>query len=137
MAARKKQATAEVIPLTPPVEGAYHSIRLKGQGHKLRYSHGPLLVQAERDQTITFRKEPYEHFLVMPGGVQFPLQNVASAIPLEAQVATKLSRTGRAFARKAEAIRVLQDRARARAAAAAPAAADEDDSEPLEEDDDV
>jgi hypothetical protein len=134
MAARKKQATAEVIQLTQPDERAYFSIRLKEQGHKLRYSHGVKLVEAERDQTISFRAEPYPHFVVMPGGVQFPIENVSSAIPMAAQVATKLSRTGRGNARKAEAIRVLQEKARARAAAATPAMANEDESEPLDED---
>ncbi len=131
MAARKRTATAEVIPLTqpPPREDAYFSVRLKEQGHKLRYSHGIKLIEAERDQTITFCKEPYPHFLVMPGGVQFPIENVSSAIPMAAQVATKLSRTGRGNARKAEAIRVLQERAKARAAAAAPVEAEEEDDE--------
>lgn len=132
MAARKKTATAEVIPLQsppPPVDGvSYFSLRLKQQGHKLRYSHGPQLVEADRDQTISFRKDPYPHFVVMPGGVQFPLENVASAIPTEAQVAAKLSRTGRVNARKAEAIRIMQEKARAaRAAASEPVDIEEDD----------
>lgn len=129
MATRKKTATAEVIQMPPvPVEGvAYFSLRLKEQGHKLRYSHGPKLVEAERDQTIAFRSEPYPHFVVMPGGVQFPLENVASAIPMASQLTAKLSRTGKVNARKAEAVRKLQERALARAAASEPVDVEEDE----------
>ncbi len=134
MAARKKTAVAEVIPLDPPTAPAegvrYQSIRLKAQGHKLRFSNTPLKVEATDTQTITLLTEPYKHFRVDPGGVEFPVENVSSAIGIDAGIAQKLSRTGRINERKAQQLRALAERRKARASAGVQKVDDEDD-EPL------
>lgn len=133
MAARKRAAAAaEVIqldPPTPPAGVSYQSIRLKEQGHKLRFSHTPLKVEASDTQTITFLREPYEHFRVDPGGVEFPLENVASSLQIDSGVARKLSRTGRINERKLRVLKAAEER-RARRAAEVQRI-DAEDDEPL------
>lgn len=71
----------------------YASLRLIDVVHKLRYGVQPKLVEANGEQTITYRNEPFAHFDVQPSGVQIPIHNVASAIPKEASVAAKMNRT--------------------------------------------
>jgi hypothetical protein len=135
MASRKRAAVAAVIPLAPPptphVDGvAYSSLRLKEQGHPLRFGTSAKLVQAMNDQTITFRSEPYPHFLVMPGGVEYPVDNVASALNIHASVVQKLSRTGRLNERKQRMMKVAEAKRTERAATGVQVIDDEDD-EPL------
>lgn len=134
MAARKKTATAEVIPLDPPAPAPagvrYQSIRLKAQGHKLRFSNTPLKVEASETQTITLVVEPYPHFRVDPGGVEFPMENIASALQIDSGIAQKLSRTGRINERKMRVLKAAEERRKARAAAEVQKVDDEDD-EPL------
>lgn len=134
MAAKKKTAAApEAVP-TPasaaPDGVRYQSIRLKEQGHKLRFSHGPKLVESKGDQTVTYLALPYPHFRVDPGGVEFPLENVASAIQTEASIAQKLSRTGRINLRKQAQLQALKERRKKRAETEVQVVDDEDD-EPL------
>lgn len=139
MAARKRAAAAAEAPETPapavPAGVQYASIRLKEQGHKLRFSHGPKLVQATDDQTITYLAEPYPHFRVDPGGIEFPLENVASALQTGAAIVQKLSRTGRMNARKQRLLKLAEEKRMARAAEGVQVIDDEDaDPLPLEED---
>ena len=130
MAAKKKTAeTVETLP-APAVGVSYQSIRLKAQGHKLRFSSTPLKVEATDDQTITLLTAPYNHFRVDPGGVEFPVENVSSAIRIDSAIAQKLSRTGRINARKARVLKLAEEKRLARAAAEVQFVDDEDD-EPL------
>jgi hypothetical protein len=71
----------------------YQSLRLKNVVHKLRYGVQPMLVEAGGDQTITYSETPFPHFEVLPSGVQIPLHNVSSAIPKDANVASKHAKT--------------------------------------------
>lgn len=135
MAAKKRAAAAaEVIPIVPPEAPApgvaYQSIRLKAQGHKLRFSATPLKVEASDNQTIMLRTEPYVHFIVEPGGVEFPMENVASAIRIDSGIARKLSRTGRINERKMRVLKLAEEKRKVRAATEVQDI-DDEDHEPL------
>lgn len=71
----------------------YASLRIIDVVHKLRFGVQPKLVEAGGDQTITYRDEPFPHFDVQPSGVQVPLHNVASAIPVTSSIAEKTNKT--------------------------------------------
>lgn len=78
----------------------YASIRTIKTPGKLRQSHVNL-IEATDGNTITFRSSPYPHFLVMPGGTEIPIWNVAGAVAVGSEIAQKLSRTERLAKRKA------------------------------------
>lgn len=93
----KKENLAALFP--PPERSAeigipYASLRTKSSPGNMRQS-GTNHIQASRDQGIYFLKEPYPHFRVTPGGHEIPVENVASAIPVQSQIAEKLSRKER------------------------------------------
>ncbi len=50
-------------------------------------------ITAAGTSKIVFRKEPFEHFAILPGGYQVPKENVASAIPKGSGRATVQKRT--------------------------------------------
>jgi hypothetical protein len=74
-------------------ETNYQSLRLYEPVHKLRQGSLPKLVEANSQRTITYREAPFPQFLVMPEGVEIPIHNVASAIPVGAGLADKMART--------------------------------------------
>jgi hypothetical protein len=137
MAARKKTATGAIpdsmvasAQAAVGIEGgvAYASVRIKEIGHKLRFSHSSKLIEATDTQTVTFLKEPFPHFRVDPGGVEFPLENVTSAMQVGALISQKLSRTGR-MKERAERLRKLA--AEKQAARKDIQVIDDEDDEPL------
>jgi len=71
----------------------YQSLRILDVIHKLRFGTQPKLVEATHDQTITYKDLPFPHFDVQPSGVQIPLHNVASCIPKDASIASKVGKT--------------------------------------------
>lgn len=71
----------------------YASLRLYAPIHKLRQGSLPNLVEANSTRTITFKAVPFDHFDVQPEGVQVPLHNVASAIPMGSGVGDKIAKT--------------------------------------------
>ena len=71
----------------------YQSLRLYSAVHKLRQGSLPNLVEANAQREITYRSEPFPQFLVMPEGVEIPLHNVASAIPVGSGLADKITKT--------------------------------------------
>jgi hypothetical protein len=93
----------------------YQSLRLRNVVHKLRYGVQPLLVDATSEQTITRHNDDgYIYFRVMPTGVEIPLHNVASAIPKNASIASKIGKTVGAMKQAREAKRqVAADKAAA------------------------
>jgi len=125
----------------------YASIRTIKTPGKLRQSHVNL-IEAIDGNTITFRSFPYPHFLVMPGGTEIPIWNVAGAVAVGSEIAQKLSRTERLAKRKAALEAKMGERTESRPARAEPVRApkvrkgvqevpsDEDDiDDSLDEDD--
>lgn len=102
MSKPKPKPTEELSPTQSesPPEREYQSLRVKSPTHKLRFSNLPSKIEADGDQKITFRPAPYPHFCVSPSGVEIPLENVASAIPMAASIAGRLRKTGPMGARR-------------------------------------
>ncbi len=72
----------------------YQSLRVKSPTHKLRHGGLASLVQAGGEQTITRHEDGgYVFFRIEPSGVEVPVENVASAIPKAASIASKLKKT--------------------------------------------
>ena len=70
----------------------YDNLRIKSPTH-VRSGYGGQ-ISSGGGQQIFFRQEPYPHFVVLPKGIEVPLENVSSAIPKAAGLASKLRRTG-------------------------------------------
>jgi hypothetical protein len=85
----------------------YSSLRILHETHKLRQGNLPKLVQAGGGQTVTYKTEPFPHFEVQPSGIQIPLHNVASAIPVQASIADKVNGTVEGLKAKREARRKM------------------------------
>lgn len=73
----------------------YQSLRIIDVAHKLRHGVQPKLVEAGGDQTIERKRDDdgYLYFEVQPSGVEIPLHNVSSAIPVGASIAKKVAKT--------------------------------------------
>lgn len=73
----------------------YQSLRIIEVVHKLRHGTQPKLVEATSEQTIERKcdDDGYLYYEVQPSGVEIPLHNVASAIPVGASVASKVAKT--------------------------------------------
>jgi len=91
----------------------FASLRIMDVVHKLRFGVQPKLVEAGGEQTITYKDAPFPHFEVLPSGVMIPLHNVASAIPVNASIASKTNKTVGAMkaARLAKAAKAVTDEA--------------------------
>lgn len=70
----------------------YDSLRIKSATHVRSGYSGQ--IASGGGQQIFFRAEPYPHFAVLPKGIEIPMENVASAVPKAAGLASKLRRTG-------------------------------------------
>lgn len=84
----------DLWPEPEPVS-EYMSLRIKRPVHKLRHGTSPSLVESGGGQQIFFRRLPYDHYVVVPGGIEIPIGNVSSAIPMNAEITKKLLRESR------------------------------------------
>lgn len=74
--------------------GEYDSIRVKYATHKLRHSHHATLIESGPGQTIRLSSNgPYLCFRIVESGIEFPIGNIASAIPKGSTISGKLQKT--------------------------------------------
>lgn len=72
----------------------YESLRVQAATHKLRHGHHPNLIQSGPGVTIMLgTRGGYTCFRIVESGLEIPVENVASAIPKGATLATKLQKT--------------------------------------------
>lgn len=91
----------------------YQSLRIIEVVHKLRHGTQPKLIEAAGEQTIERKRDDdgYMYYEIQPSGVEVPLHNVASAIPIGASVASKVAKTVGAMKAQREAKQAAQARA--------------------------
>ena len=72
----------------------YESLRVSFATHALRHSHHAHLIQSGPGQTIMLgHRGGYTCFRIVESGLEFPITNVASAIPKGVSLASKLQKT--------------------------------------------
>lgn len=119
------------LALAPePPRYPYASLRLNSSaGGGARLGSLPGLVEASEGRTIEFRKEPYEHFAVLPMGIEIPLARVSQAIPANARASVKVSRAARLAERQARIDKKLANVKPKNASALADEIVDDDDTD--------
>ena len=74
--------------------GEYDSIRVKYATHKLRHSHHATLIESGPGQTIRLSANgAYLCFRIVESGIEFPIGNIASAIPKGSAISGRLQKT--------------------------------------------